>query len=224
MRRLIVLTLALLPTLALGDAAGHPGHGQFVVVDVGRFAFSPARATVTAGEEVLWNWAGPDRNHSVTADPGQAESFDSDPGRVPGPTTHPADEGFSHQFRTPGTYAYRCKVHDQMRATVVVEPPPPPDAAPRVLALRAPKRARTRATLRFELSEAAVVLLEVDRLRRGRPQQLVLSRSRSMPAGANVLAVNLRALRRGAYRVQLVAVDTGGNAGPPARATVRLVR
>jgi plastocyanin len=202
----------------------HPGHGQFVMVDVARFAFSPARAEATAGEEVLWHWSGPDRRHTVTADPGQAEAFDSDPGGVPGPAGRPAEKGFSHQFRTPGTYTYRCKVHDAMRGEVVVLPAPPPDPAPVVSSLRAPSRASKRVTLRFSLSEPAVVLLEVDRVRRGRAGRLVLSRSRSFGAGPGRLVVNARSLRAGAYRFQLVAVDPGGNAGQPARAAVRIVR
>jgi plastocyanin len=220
---------ALLPALFLvlvlpGAGTGHPGHGLFVQVDIGRFAFTPAEATMYAGEEVLWRWVGPDRQHSVTADPGQAETFDSDPGRLPGPTGPPAEEGFSHQFKTPGTFTYHCKVHEGMRGTIVVKPPPTPDPAPRLDALRAPGRARTRVTLRFTLSEPAVVLVEVDSLRRGRPEHLVLSRSRSMAAGPGRLPLNLRRLKRGAYRIQLVPVDSASNAGAAASVRVRVVR
>jgi plastocyanin len=218
MRRLAALPLAaaLLAVLPGGGGA-HPGHGQFVMVDVGRFAFSPARVEVTEGEEVLWNWAGPDRNHTVTADDG---SFDSDPGRLPGPAGRGADEGFSHAFAAPGEVPYHCKVHPGMRGVVVVEPRPPADPAPVVSDLRAPVRVRTRLTLRFTLSEPAVLLLEVDRLR---PERLVLSRARRFEAGPGRLDVAVGRLRPGRYRVQLVPVDDARNAGEPARATVRVV-
>ena len=203
--------------LVPAEGLGHPGHGQFVSVDVGRFAFSPARVSVTAGEEVLWNWTGPDRNHTVTADDG---SFDSDPGRVPGPAGRPTEQGFSQQFPTPGEVPYHCKVHPDMRGVVVVEPKPPPDPPPVASALRVPARVGTRMTVRFSLSEAAVVLLEIERLK---PEKLVLSRSRRMGPGDGSIALSARSLRPGRYRVQLVPVDDGSNAGQAVSATFRVV-
>lgn len=222
MRRLATgLGAAFCLLLATPEGGAHPGHGDFVKVEVGGFAFRPAEVRITAGEGVTWNWAGPDRNHSVTADPGQAESFDSDPSGPPGPTSHPDGQGFSHTFTQRGTYAYRCKVHDSMRGSVVVDPAPPPDEAPRVEALRAPARARARVTVRFALTEDAVVLAEVDRLRDDR---LVLSRSVSLLAGSRSITLPLARLRPGSYRVRLVGVDAAGQAGPAAQALVRVVR
>ena len=63
-------------------AAHHPGHGP-VRVDVGDGAFKPADIRIGTGDTVLWVWSGPDLDHTVTADPGQAEQFDSDPGGTP---------------------------------------------------------------------------------------------------------------------------------------------
>src|SRR5688572_18746534 len=117
MRRIAALPLALCALLVPAEGLAHPGHGEFAFVDVGSFAYKPGRVATTAGEEVLWNWVGPDRNHTVTADDG---SFDSDPGGVPGPGGRPAESGYSRQFDTPGEYAYHCKVHDSMRGVVVV--------------------------------------------------------------------------------------------------------
>jgi plastocyanin len=57
--------------------------------------------TITAGDSVLWTWSGGD-THSVTADD---NSFD-DPA-----ASFKASGTFSHQFTTPGTYAYYCRVH-----------------------------------------------------------------------------------------------------------------
>src|SRR3954447_21504303 len=42
------------------------------------FASSPQEATLTEGDYLLFNWQGPDTNHSATADAGQPVAFDSD--------------------------------------------------------------------------------------------------------------------------------------------------
>lgn len=111
-------------------------------------------------------------------------------------------------------------VHPDMRGVVQVDPKPAVDPPPVVSGLRVPARARTRLTVRFTLSEPAVVLLEIDRIS---PERSVLSRSREMAAGPGSLPVSLRGLRPGRYRVQLVPVDAGQNAGAPVRAVVRVV-
>ena len=125
--RAMLARRALLPALVLvlvrRRRRAHPGHGQFVQVDIGRLRVrARRRRRLTAGEEVLWRWVGPDRQHTVTADPGQAETLRlrSRP-RRPARRAAPAEQGFSHQFTTPGTYTYRCKVHDGMRGTIVVD-------------------------------------------------------------------------------------------------------
>ena len=218
MRRPATVLLASCALLVPAEGLAHPGHGEFAMVAVGSFAFSPARVRITAGEGVLWSWVGPDRNHTVTALDG---SFDSDPGRMPGPAGRPSDAGYSHQFDTPGEFAYRCKVHEQMQGVVVVDPKPVADPAPVMSELRVPSRARRPMTLRFTLSEPAVVLLEVDRVR---PEKLVVSRSRQMAAGPGSLVVSTRSLKPGRYRVQLVPVDGAQNAGAPVRGRVRVVR
>src|SRR5688572_12196058 len=75
------LVLVLLPAAS----GAHPGHGlEPVVVDGDSFAYEPATVTVGVGDSLVWTWDGNlFNNHSVTADPGQAEQFDSDPGRLP---------------------------------------------------------------------------------------------------------------------------------------------
>src|SRR3954454_8294708 len=71
------IALATAVALALWPAAladSHPGHGP-VGISIGEFAYAPAKVTILAGDYVLWDWAGPDTNHSATADSGQALSF-----------------------------------------------------------------------------------------------------------------------------------------------------
>jgi hypothetical protein len=83
----------MLAVLALpGAAAAHPGHGPEQVL-VGRGAFTLPKVTIGTGDTVVWLWSGPDLVHSVTADPGQAESFDSDPSGTAGPPRHDARRG-----------------------------------------------------------------------------------------------------------------------------------
>jgi plastocyanin len=219
-RRALLCAFLLVLAVPAGGS-GHGGHDGFVSVSIGGFKFDPSEAVIYTNEEVLWSWAGPDRQHTVTADAGQAEAFDSSPNGTPGPTGPAEGQGFSHVFRTAGTYTYHCKVHPSMRGSVLVKETPPPSSLPRVDGLRAAARARTRVTLRFSLSEPAVVLVEVERLPAGR---LVLSRSRSMPAGPGALPINLRSLKRGSYRVQVVPVDAESNAGQPAAVRVKIVR
>jgi plastocyanin len=206
---------------APGPAPAHPGH--FARVDVAGYAFSPATVTIEAGEEVLWSWSGLDRDHSVTAEPGQAEAWDSDPAGVSGPA--PADRGFSHVFRTPGTYSYVCKVHAGMRGSVIVTPVASADLTPpRVTRLRVAGRARTRLDVRFRLDEAAEVELALDRLGRRGGAKRVLTRVVRAESGAVRAALRVGRLGRGAHRLSVLAIDGNDNAGDPVRARVALVR
>jgi plastocyanin len=89
-----------------------------VRVDIGGEAFKPADIRIGTGDTVLWVWSGPDLDHTVTADPGQADQFDSDPGRTP---NHELDDSFAHRFTKTGTYSYLCRRHpDQMKGTITV--------------------------------------------------------------------------------------------------------
>ena len=54
--------------------------------------------------------------HSVTSDTG---AFDSSPSCPTGPCINPGGT-YSHVFAQAGSFAYHCKVHPQMTATVVV--------------------------------------------------------------------------------------------------------
>ncbi|HYM14028.1 MAG TPA: plastocyanin/azurin family copper-binding protein [Dehalococcoidia bacterium] len=92
------IVMALIP-------AGHDARAATAGVTVADFSFTDAASgtlttTISAGDSVLWTWAG--GTHSVTADGG---SFDDPAGSSKSSGT------FSHTFTTPGTYAYYCRIH-----------------------------------------------------------------------------------------------------------------
>ncbi len=119
-RTAVALAVVATSAALASAAAAHPGHGN-QVVNLSNTQFSPALFSVFEGDSVVWSWTGPDTDHSVTADPGQAEQFDSDPGGPPSSATHPVGSSFVHVFRTAGRYSYYCKNHPGMRATVEVK-------------------------------------------------------------------------------------------------------
>src|SRR3954467_1949865 len=80
MRRLLLPAV-----LALGVTSA---PAQAADVKIQNFSFMPASITIGQGDTVTWTWAGPDTNHSVTSDPNQAHSLDSDPARTPTPAHH----------------------------------------------------------------------------------------------------------------------------------------
>jgi plastocyanin len=81
--------------------------GNAVTID--NFAFGPSSLTVAVGTKVTWTNKDSDA-HTVTADDG---SFDS--GALGEGAT------FSQTFSKAGTYAYHCKIHSFMTATIVVQ-------------------------------------------------------------------------------------------------------
>ena len=156
MRRALAIALGL--ALALPAAAGaHPGHGPEHVL-VARGAFTLPKVTVGMGDTVLWLWSGPDIEHSVTADPGQAESFDSDPAGTP---SHRIFDAYSHTFTQPGRFTYHCRVHPEtMRGEVEVVPLPSTNDRRRPSISRVRVRA---GRLRFTASERSTVLVRIER-------------------------------------------------------------
>jgi plastocyanin len=126
LRRLIGLTVGVCAAVLAVPAVASESD-----VSIGQFKFAPATVTVQQGDTVTWSWAGPDINHTVTTDPGQADSLESDPGVATNQITGPPPGGtYSHTFNTPGTFTYFCRVHTSMKAKVVVTPAPAPPAPP----------------------------------------------------------------------------------------------
>ena len=211
---------------ALGapPATAHPGHGN-QVVNLSNTQFSPAVFSVFQGDTVAWSWNGPDTNHSVTADPGQAEQFDSDPAGPPDSATHPVGSSFAYVFRTPGRYTYYCKNHPGMRGTVEVkkiDATPPQIAAIKVRPSRFCRRCK-RPLLEVALSEDANVSGQLERRKRGRWIVARTIGQMFFPRGRNRKPVPVGNLAPGRYRLVLAARDNTGNSSGIRRAafTVR---
>jgi plastocyanin len=88
------------------SSGGQPGANEVWIQDM---AFNPGTITVKAGTTL--KWTNKDSvTHTVTADD---NSFDSGDIAVNGT--------FSHTFSTAGTFAYHCKIHPSMKASVVIQ-------------------------------------------------------------------------------------------------------
>jgi plastocyanin len=79
------------------------------------YEFRPANLTINVGDTV--NWTSTAMTHTTTADPGQAEWWDS--GAVP------VGQSYAHTFTIPGTYTYHSGVDPNMHGTIVVQQPTP---------------------------------------------------------------------------------------------------
>ena len=117
MRKLLaVLLLAALPSLlaACGQrpqpigAESDPLPPHSIVIT--NLSFIPNRLVVTAGQTVTWKWEDSLTPHNVTF----ADDSPVSPTQANGT--------WSHTFDTPGTYGYRCTIHRDMSAVVVVRP------------------------------------------------------------------------------------------------------
>jgi len=204
--RLAALVLAL---LALTPAAAAASNRS---VDIADFEFSPAALTVNPGDTVTWRWRGADRNHTVTSRPGQADSFESDPGTAEFAVQHPAGDTFAHAFATPGRFGYVCRVHPSMTGHVTVVAVAD-RVAPRLRSLEAGV-----AKLRFTLSEKASVTALVTRS--GKTVKRLRIRGRK---GVNSVKFPPRDLRAGRYRLAVSAVDALGNESKAARRSFEII-
>jgi len=111
---MVVGAVALSVAVAAGGGCGSRGgaspavaSGAAVTVTLRDLAFKPARVSIRPGETVLWRWADGDVPHNV--DFGSVTSGD--------PTTVGT---YRRTFSAPGSFGYRCDVHDGMRGTVEV--------------------------------------------------------------------------------------------------------
>jgi len=112
--RLLTAALALGAALVLAGCGGDEGGGADAapVTGVSQVTakdnrFTPAAIQVPAGTTVTWAFKDGLVPHDVVAD-----GFSSGEPRRKGT--------FAHTFDRPGTYAYRCTVHDGMTGRVVV--------------------------------------------------------------------------------------------------------
>jgi plastocyanin len=228
-RSLLVAGLAVAAAiLPAGGASSHPGHGAKRVA-VANYSYSPAEVQLVVGDSVNWVWkglAGPDLQHTITADAGQAESFESDPG-VAGPSVqHSTDDNFFHTFNRVGRFTYTCRVHPFMHGTVVVSDPFPPRFTSIAVA---PARFCSSAgcrlgRLRVLLNEAAAVRGRVERRRGGAWKSVRRVGPLHLPIGRSSRRLPLRGLRPGRYRLTVSAVDSAGNRSKVAHAGFRVIR
>lgn len=101
--RLLVASAALL-VLSL---AGCSDSGASADVGIHGFAFDPASLTVAKGDTVVFT------NHEAAVHTATADGGAFDTGNL--------DEGEDYSVKLdPGTYAYHCAKHPQMRGTLVV--------------------------------------------------------------------------------------------------------
>jgi plastocyanin len=207
-------------------ASAHPGHGHWL--SVGNGQFDPAAKKVIVGSTVTWYWDWPDLDHTVTADPGQAESFDSDPSGTP---DHPLFDTYQHRFTQVGTFTYHCRVHPAMAGTVEVtekpvspppnqQPAPPAGSALTLTDLRINVRRRRVA---FTVSYASTVRVHVAR-RVHASWRLLRAFDTAATAGRNRVRIRPRTLAPGRYRIRVAARDGAGNRSTSLSTRFRLER
>jgi plastocyanin len=194
-----------------------PAMGASQGVTIANFAYSPGTVNVTIGDTVTWTWSGPDTNHSVTANAGQAESFNSDPGGPPTSADHLPGATFPHTFTHAGTFRYFCTVHSFMTGKVVVAGPGGADVTPP--AISALKASGSTKRVRFTLSEAAAVKVAVKPLSRKGRTRTVSATGRQ---GTNRVSVRKLKLKPGRYRATVRATDAAGNRSPAKSTTFRV--
>ncbi|OXM66014.1 cupredoxin domain-containing protein [Amycolatopsis vastitatis] len=134
MRRVALVVAGLLLFLNLPFAGPAAAATQQVMMQ--NYAFSPASLTVRVGDTVTWMQHDEAPHDVVTT---------SAPVAFRSPRLS-AGQSWSYTFQQPGTYAYYCSVHPDMRASVTVLPAPAtaaPKPAPTTPAAAKPAPART---------------------------------------------------------------------------------
>ena len=205
MRRLApAIALAL---FAAAPAGAHPGYGgDSVTIEGDALRYSPPSVTIAVGEPVVWFWQGTlARNHTVTADPGQAEQFDSDPSGPPTNATHPEGDSFSHVFRQEGQFWYHCQVHPEMQGFVEVVRLPGQGGRLKLSGLQVSPRAE-QIKVRFRLSAVADLALRIAE-RHERRWDTVKTLYRKADGGENRLKLPAGGLEDGRYRLTIAAYD-----------------
>ncbi len=220
MRRLVLLTA----TLASLVVAGQALSAEKVVLVKDDF-FDPRSVTLMPGDTVRWRWASGTTNpHDVKSDPGQKESFDSDPTTSAG-TNLPGFE-FTHVFTKPGRYRYYCTLHGGPRGVgmsgrvTVLDSDGSPPGAPVISGFKVdPKKfCKTKTnrcpkpgtTVRYRLSENATILLRVIR-RKDNKVVKTLIRNKPRKKGNRAFTWFGSGLAKGKYRLSMRAKDGAGN-------------
>lgn len=95
-----------------GNAAAPSGEAvRSAKVEIADFEYAPAAVTVKSGGKVTW-LNRDSTEHTATLDDGSFSTGDLADGKLK-----------SESFKVPGTYAYHCEIHPEMKGTIeVVEP------------------------------------------------------------------------------------------------------
>ena len=206
----LALATAALVLLPAAVAGSHNGH-SLTFVSVAQFEFAPTAVNVTTGDTVVWDFKGPDTNHSVTSDEGQIFTFYSDPEASP---DHPVDDSFAVTFPTAGTWTYHCKVHPSMIGKVVVTAAG--STRPALSDVRLLPEAHA-LVVRFKLNEPASIRATVRRLSGTTAVGRVLREADfSAPRGPSRRRLKLVGIKPGRYQVSLVAIDSSTGAATKA--------
>lgn len=117
----MLIAVTLLSLFALAGPGTAPARADSTRVSIADFQWSK-NPVISRGESVIWDWPGPDIQHSVSPNPAGSNPWDSDPGTsVP---HHTLGDTFTATFEEPGTYKFICKLHPSVRGTVTVKDEP----------------------------------------------------------------------------------------------------
>jgi plastocyanin len=131
--------LAVCGVVALVSTSSTTSLAAVANVSLENISFVPATLEIHVGDSVVWTHNDNVQQHTVTAAPGQDESFDFPAGCGPlAGSCMEQGEIFTHRFDTAGTFEYFCNVHCRdgdcpaggMRGQVVVNPAPDPTPIP----------------------------------------------------------------------------------------------
>jgi plastocyanin len=178
--RALPLPLVLLLILAAPASAA---DADVTVTTLSPF-FSPRNVSIDVGDAVSWTFA--DGGHTTVSRPGQAESWDSEPGRN---QTNRQGVTFEHVFRNAGRFQYVCDPHTFMTGTITVGR----DSTGNTLERVEHRRSGNRVTVSFTLNEPATVTYRLK--------------------GATKRTVRRGRLRKGRHDFSVSGLDTGSHTG-----------
>ncbi|MGQ0632243.1 MAG: plastocyanin/azurin family copper-binding protein [Sporichthyaceae bacterium] len=109
------LAITALATLGMPAATAAPTAVSGATIDIAirDFAFSQPLTTVATGDSVTWTNVDK-APHDATSTSGPAEF---------GSGTLSTGQTYTHTFTVPGTYAYICEIHPNMKATIIASGP-----------------------------------------------------------------------------------------------------
>ena len=192
MRRHRLLPIPLVLLLAL--AAAVPASAAEVEVTATNYAFNPSPQAIGVGDTVIWRFA--TGGHTTTANPGQAERWDSG--------NKAFGETFRHTFKRPGRFQYVCIPHEGfMKGVVQVGTDQVRDTVDAFKARRSGSSVR----VSFKLNEAATATYKL----RGAERKTV--RRGRLAAGRHSFTV--RNLDAGSYRGTLTLTDDFDKSAKP---------